>query len=138
LIADGSLHGLRLAHTAGLRDADQYFRRLQRLIDRSRSAKAGPFYVVAEKILADGERLPRFAGVAGTTGYEWLNLISRLLLDNRGLATLERTWRDVSGDERSFDSVLIDAKRRVVASILASEFTVMTRLLVRISSGPYT
>src|SRR5437870_2900054 len=122
----------------GPTDPHQYFRRLQRLIDRSRSAKAGPFYVVAEKILADGERLPRFAGVGGTTGYEWLNLISRLLLDNRGLATLERTWRDVSGDERSFDSVLIDAKRRVIANILASEFTVLTRLLVRIAAGHYT
>ncbi len=138
LIADGSLHGLRLDHIDGLRDPHQYFRRLQRLVDRSRSAKAGPFYVVAEKILADGERLPRFAGVGGTTGYEWLNLISRLLLDNRGLATLERTWRDVSGDERSFDSVLIDAKRRVIANILASEFTVLTRLLVRIAAGHYT
>ena len=42
--------------------------------------------MVVEKILADGERLPRFAGVAGTTGYEWLNVISRVLVDERGLA----------------------------------------------------
>jgi len=138
LIADGSLHGLRLDHIDGLRDPHQYFRRLQRLIERHRPEKNAPFYVVAEKILADGERLPRFAAVAGTTGYEWLNVISRLLLDNPGLATLERTWRDVSGDERSFDAVLIDAKRRVIANILASEFTVLTRLLVRIAAGHYT
>ena len=47
------------------------------------------FYVVAEKILADGERFPRFAGVVGTTGYEWLNVISRVPVDDRGLAVLE-------------------------------------------------
>ena len=138
LIADGSLHGLRLDHIDGLRDPHQYFRRLQRLIERSRPEKSAPFYVVAEKILADGEQLPRFAGIAGTTGYEWLNVLSRLLLDHRGLATLERTWRDVSGDELSFDAVLIDAKRRVIANILASEFTVLTRLLARIARGHYT
>lgn len=138
LIADGALHGLRLDHIDGLRDPHQYFRRLQRLIDVARPAKAGSFYVVAEKILSDGERFPRFAGVAGTTGYEWLNLISRLLLDNRGLPVLERTWRDVSGDERDFDAVLIEAKRRVIANILASEFTVLTRLLVRIAAGHYS
>src|SRR5262249_22180730 len=112
------------------------FRRLQRLIDVARTSKT--FYVVAEKILADGERLPRFAGVAGTTGYEWLNVISRLLLDDRGLATLGRTWHDVSGDERGFDAILIDAKHRVITNILASEFTVLTRLLARIAAGQYS
>jgi (1->4)-alpha-D-glucan 1-alpha-D-glucosylmutase len=138
LIADRSLHGLRLDHIDGLRDPHQYFRRLQRLIDVARPSKSRPFYVVAEKILGDGERLPRFAGVAGTTGYEWINLISRLLLDNRGLPVLDRTWRDVSGDERGFSAVLLEAKRRVIANILASEFTVLTRLLVRIAAGHYS
>jgi (1->4)-alpha-D-glucan 1-alpha-D-glucosylmutase len=138
LVAEGCLHGLRLDHIDGLRDPHQYFRRLQRLIDVARPSKSRPFYVVAEKILADGERLPRFAGVAGTTGYEWLNVISRLLVDDRGLATLGRTWHDVSGDERSFDAILIEAKRRVITNILASEFTVLTRLLARIAAGHYT
>src|SRR5215510_10567704 len=138
LIAKGSLHGLRLDHIDGLRDPHQYFRRLQRLIDLERPPGAGAFYVIVEKILADGERLPRFAGVAGTTGYEWLNVISHLLLDDRGLATLGRTWHDVSGDERSFDAILIEAKRRVITNILASEFTVLTRLLARIAAGHYT
>jgi (1->4)-alpha-D-glucan 1-alpha-D-glucosylmutase len=138
LIAEGSLHGLRLDHIDGLRDPHQYFRRLQRLIDVARPSRSRPFYVVAEKILGDGERLPRFAGVAGTTGYEWLNLISRLLLDNHGLPVLDRTWRDVSGDERDFGGVVLEAKRRVIANILASEFTVLTRLLVRIAAGHYS
>src|SRR5205807_6982295 len=121
-----------------LRDPHQYFRRLQRLSDGTRPASSGRFSVVAEEILADGERLPRFAGVAGTTGYEWLNVISRVLLDDRGLATLGRAWHDVSGDERNFDAILIEAKRRVIANILASEFTVLTRLLTRIAAGHYT
>jgi (1->4)-alpha-D-glucan 1-alpha-D-glucosylmutase len=138
LIGEGSLHGLRLDHIDGLRDPHQYFRRLQRLIDVARPSRSRPFYVVAEKILGDGERLPRFAGVAGTTGYEWLNLISRLLLDNHGLPVLDRTWRDVSGDERDFGGVVLEAKRRVIANILASEFTVLTRLLVRIAAGHYS
>jgi len=138
LVTEGCLHGLRLDHIDGLRDPHQYFRRLQRLIDVARPSKNRPFYVMAEKILADGERLPRLAGVAGTTGYEWLNVISRLLLDDRGLATLGRTWHDVSGEERGFDAILIDAKHRVITNILASEFTVLTRLLARIAAGHYT
>ncbi len=138
LIAEGCLHGLRLDHIDGLRDPHQYFRRLQRLIDVEKPPGSSPgLYIVVEKILADGERLPRFAGVVGTTGYEWLNVISRVLLDDRGLAPLEKIWRAVSGDERRFDAILIEAKRRVIATILASEFTVLTRLLARIAAGHY-
>jgi (1->4)-alpha-D-glucan 1-alpha-D-glucosylmutase len=107
------------------------------LIDVSRRAGSGEFYVVIEKILADRERLPRFAGVAGTTGYEWLNVISRLLVDGRGLAPLDETWRQASGEQRGFDEILIEAKRRVIANILDSEFTVLTRLLTRIAAGHY-
>ena len=137
LIAQGQLHGLRLDHIDGLRDPHQYFRRLQRLVEVNRPSGSRDFYVVAEKILADRERLPRFAGVAGTTGYEWLNVISRALADGRGLRKLEQAWREVSGDRRSFGEILIEAKRRVIANILASEFTVLTRLLARIAAGHY-
>ena len=138
LIAKGSLHGLRLDHIDGIRDPHQYFRRLQQLVNAERPRPDEPFYVVIEKIVADGERLPRFAGVSGTTGYEWLNTIMRVLLDERGLEALDHSWHEASGDARSFAEILIDAKRRVVANSLASEFTVLSRLLARIAAGHYT
>jgi (1->4)-alpha-D-glucan 1-alpha-D-glucosylmutase len=138
LIAEGRLQGLRLDHTDGLRDPQQYAARLQRLIGNARPRQQNTFYVVIEKILAEGEHLPRLAGVAGTTGYEWLNVLSRLLLDEQGLARLDETWRRISGDRRGFGEVVIAAKRRVLATILLSEFTVLARLLDRIAAGHYT
>jgi (1->4)-alpha-D-glucan 1-alpha-D-glucosylmutase len=138
LIGSGRLHGLRIDHIDGLRDPHQYFRRLARLIEVEKPPGGKSFYVVAEKILAEGERLPRFAGVAGSTGYEWLNLISRLLADERGLAVLSETWGEVSGTAHGFHEILIEAKGRVIANILASEFTVLARLLARIAAGHYT
>jgi (1->4)-alpha-D-glucan 1-alpha-D-glucosylmutase len=138
LIGEGRLQGLRLDHIDGLRDPQQYLRRLQSLIRQTRGADGRAFYILIEKILADGERLPRFAGVSGTTGYEWLNVISHLLLDQSGLKPLDEAWREASGDTRGFDEILIRAKRRVMTNILASEFTVLTRLLTRIAAGHYT
>jgi (1->4)-alpha-D-glucan 1-alpha-D-glucosylmutase len=138
LIGKGWLQGLRIDHMDGLRDPHQYFRRLQHLIAVEKPAESEPFYVVVEKILAKGERLPRFAGVCGTTGYEWLNTISRLLIDELGLATLDQAWREFTGEHRSFHDILIEAKRRVIANILASEFTVLSRLLARIAAGHYS
>src|SRR6266480_2048961 len=76
LIAEGKLQGLRLDHIDGLRDPAQYFQRLQRLVARAKGREVKPFYMVIEKILGEGERLPAFSGVHGTTGYEWLNAIT--------------------------------------------------------------
>jgi (1->4)-alpha-D-glucan 1-alpha-D-glucosylmutase len=137
LVAEGKLQGIRLDHIDGLRDPAQYCQRLLRLIRDAQGDKHGPFYLVMEKILGEGENLPKFAGMQGTTGYEWLNLISRLLLDGKGLDTLDETWRQVSNIAPDFDPVLKTAKRRVLETLLASEFTVLARLLARIAGGQY-
>jgi (1->4)-alpha-D-glucan 1-alpha-D-glucosylmutase len=138
LIAEGRLQGLRLDHIDGLRDPQQYLQRLQRLIGSVRRAQRGRFYIVVEKILAEHEHLPRFTGVAGTTGYEWLNMLSRVVVDGDGLGRLDKIWHRVSGDARPFEEILLAAKRRVLSTILVSEFTVLARLLDRIAAGHYT
>ncbi len=138
LIADDRLHGLRLDHIDGLRDPVQYANRLRRLIGKLRRRPSRPFYVVVEKILADGEEMPRLPGVAGTTGYERLNLISRVLLDGQGLAGLERTWREFTGARSEFPEMVDTAKQQVIDSMLASEFAVLARALSRIAAGHFS
>ena len=138
LIAEGKIQGLRLDHIDGLRDPAQYFQRLQRLI-RDAQGKAGKtFYVVVEKILGEHETLRPFTGVHGTTGYEALNTITRVLIDGRGLEPLDETWRQISNMSPALAPVLKDAKRRVLETLLTSEFTVLARLLARIAAGHYS
>ncbi|MGE0749611.1 MAG: malto-oligosyltrehalose synthase [Variibacter sp.] len=137
LIAANRLHGLRIDHIDGLFDPAQYGRRLQRLVRRARGKAAArrPFYTIVEKILGESEAMPRLAGVAGTTGYEWLNAISRVLIDANGLEALRKTARQMTGRDAPFEEVLESAKRRVLDTMLTSEFTVLTRLLARIAAG---
>lgn len=137
LITEGKLQGIRLDHIDGLRDPAQYCQRLLRLIRDAQGEARQPFYLVMEKILGEDEALPKFAGMQGTTGYEWLNLISRALLDGNGLDTLDETWRQASNIAPNFDPVLKAAKQRVMETLLASEFTVLARLLARIAGGHY-
>src|SRR5690606_20830995 len=93
LIAAGQLQGLRLDHIDGLRDPAQYIRRLRQLITKARGkSRRGLYWIGIEKILGHGESLPSFPGVAGTTGYEWLNVIGHVLADDRGLDALEHIW----------------------------------------------
>jgi (1->4)-alpha-D-glucan 1-alpha-D-glucosylmutase len=140
LIAEDRLQGLRLDHIDGLRDPARYTLHLRRLIQKvRRGAKLrGPFYVVVEKILADHEPMPRLPGIAGTTGYEWLNLMSRILVNGQGLDPLERIWRDFTGERASFAAMVEAAKRTVIQTMLASEFTVLCRALARIAAGHFS
>lgn len=138
LIADNRLQGLRLDHIDGLRDPAQYFQRLRRLIREAQGDASQPFYTVIEKILGENEQLQRFAGVHGTTGYEWLNAISQVLVDGNGLEALDEIWRQVSNQSPNLEPVLLQAKRRVLETLLTSEFTVLTRLLARIAGGHYS
>ena len=138
LVTEGKLQGLRLDHIDGLRDPVQYFQRLRRLIRDAQGKTRKEFYVVVEKILGEHEDLHRFTGVHGTTGYEWLNSITRVLIDGKGLEPLDEIWRQISNLPPRLAPVLMEAKRRVLETLLTSEFTVLARLLARIAAGHYS
>ena len=129
---------MRLDHIDGLRDPVQYFQRLKRLVQDAQGAQSKPLYVVIEKILGEHEPLTPFAGVHGTTGYEWLNTISQVMVHGEGLSDIDEVWRQASNLAPKFTPVLREAKRRVLETLLLSEFTVLTRLLTRIANGHYT
>jgi len=138
LVAEDNIQGLRLDHIDGLRDPAQYFQRLRRLIREAQGAATKPIYMVVEKILGEHEQLHAFAGVDGTTGYEWLNIITQVLLDDRGLDQLDEVWRQISNTPPKLEPILREAKHRVLETLLTSEFAVLRRLLARIAGGHYS
>lgn len=88
----GRIDGLRLDHIDGLRDPTAYCTRLRRLLQQNGLREP---YLIVEKILEAEEELPAFPGIQGTTGYEALNLLTRLLLDPTGMQILDRLWRNI-------------------------------------------
>ena len=100
MVAEGVVDGLRVDHPDGLADPAGY---LQRLRD------AGVERVWVEKILAVDERVRDWA-VTGTVGYEFLNEVAALFVDPAGEAPLTALWHRLSGDERSFAEVALDAQ----------------------------
>ncbi len=67
-----------------------------------------------------------------------MNVITQVLVDAKGLAALDETWRQVSNRPPQLAPYVKDAKRRVLETLLTSEFTVLTRLLARIANGHYS
>ena len=87
-IAAGEVDGLRLDHVDGLLDPTGYLRRL-------REAVGEDVYIVAEKILEHGERLPADWPLQGTTGYDFLAFQNQLL--RHGGAATERLAEVAAG-----------------------------------------
>jgi len=117
LVEEGRVHGLRIDHIDGLADPEGYARALQR--------KVGPgFYVVVEKILEPGEKL-RAWPVAGTTGYDALNLIDGVLVYQEAGEAFERIYRDASGVSDDYDDLLKQAKIDITQASFASELEVL-------------
>src|SRR5579883_2662778 len=121
----GELDGIRVDHPDGLRDPAQYFRRLRRAAPEST-------WIVAEKILQPGEQLPASWNIAGTTGYDFLNLAGGLFIDPRGEAPLNELYRDFTGEPVDFAAVAHDKKVQVLREILGSDLNRLTGIFLQI------
>jgi (1->4)-alpha-D-glucan 1-alpha-D-glucosylmutase len=111
-VGAGLVDGLRIDHPDGLRDPGAYFIRLQ---DAVRDAAGRRVYLVAEKILAPEEDLPRDWPVDGTTGYDFANLLTGVLLDESTLPAIDETWRRFTGEATpTFGELGRAAKREVL------------------------
>jgi len=131
LARDGLVTGVRIDHVDGLWDPESYCSRLRDLL----GAGAAPDerYVVVEKILGARERLPERWPVHGTTGYDFLNLVSGLLVRPEGMQALIRFEARLAGERRRFADVSYESKKLVLHALMSSELTVLARRLDRIS-----
>jgi (1->4)-alpha-D-glucan 1-alpha-D-glucosylmutase len=124
LVRAGMIDGLRIDHPDGLRDPEGYFRCLR--------AEAGDVWVVSEKILASDEALRPTWPVAGTTGYDFLNLVGGLFVDPAGEETLTRLYRDFTGHTTPFAEVAWEAKQQIMHQVLAADVERLAAIFVTV------
>jgi (1->4)-alpha-D-glucan 1-alpha-D-glucosylmutase len=131
LLDEGVLDGLRVDHPDGLADPGEYLGRLHRA--------AGGRWIVVEKILADGERLPATWPVAGTTGYDALRHVDGVFTDPAGAGELLGLYRrfvappaERGGD---WDATVRSAAHKVITDELAAEMDRLTRACARVCAA---
>jgi (1->4)-alpha-D-glucan 1-alpha-D-glucosylmutase len=131
LIEDGFVQGLRIDHVDGLFDPKAYVT----LLRSSAVAMDHPPYVVVEKILARHESLRDDWPVAGTTGYEFANLVNGLFVDGQTEGRFDLMYRTFTGQAISFDIVLYACKRMIMDVNLAAELEVLANELDHIAQS---
>ena len=145
LIGEGKVQGVRLDHIDGLYDPRGY---CQRLLSRAADvlaeggngerpaidARQGrPIYLVVEKILARHESLRDDLPVAGTTGYEFMNLVNGLFVDPAAARSLTATYHRFIDQELAFDQVVLAAKQQILRYYLNSELHVLGHEFYRLA-----
>jgi (1->4)-alpha-D-glucan 1-alpha-D-glucosylmutase len=162
LLGEGKVTGLRIDHPDGLWNPARYFHQLQKnyLIHRLRSrfapetpasrveeeaeallagirgrlpAPHWPLYVVAEKILGEGEPLPGDWAVYGTTGYDFLNEVNGLFVDGGNARAMDGAYVHFVGVQIPFGSLVNTWKKMIMLVSLASEVAALSHQLERIS-----
>ncbi|MDQ7909260.1 malto-oligosyltrehalose synthase [Phytohabitans sp. ZYX-F-186] len=107
--------GIRVDHPDGLRDPGAYLARLR--------GTAPSAWLLVEKILRPGERLPRSWPVDGTTGYDALGEVCGLFVDPDG----EETFSRLAGTAR-WPDVAYQSKVEAATTLLATERDRLARL----------
>ncbi len=118
--ADGLVDGVRIDHIDGLAAPQQYLSRL---------AGRGVGWIVVEKILAPDETLPAEWPVAGTTGYEFGNTVTRLFVDPAG----EEALTALAGVREPAEEVVRAAKEQILATSLGADLNRVVERLLRLA-----
>jgi (1->4)-alpha-D-glucan 1-alpha-D-glucosylmutase len=118
----GWVDGLRIDHPDGLADPGKYLDDLAEL--------TGGRYVLVEKILEGDETLPASWACAGTTGYDALAAVDRLLVDPAGEPALDVLDTQLRGGLTvDWHAMTRSTKRAVADGPLRSEVLRLARLV---------
>jgi (1->4)-alpha-D-glucan 1-alpha-D-glucosylmutase len=124
---DGVIDGLRIDHPDGLRDPAGYLTRLCQ-----EALPGGGGWIVVEKILERGEHLPADWPVAGTTGYDFTNLVAGVLIDPAGEEALTAAYHAFTGAAPAWPDVVVEKKHLVMNTVLSAEISRLVPLLVEV------
>jgi (1->4)-alpha-D-glucan 1-alpha-D-glucosylmutase len=137
LVRTRAVTGLRIDHPDGLYLPREYFEKLQQ-----RCAKAlaialpqdgRAIYMVAEKILTGTEMLRKDWLVHGTTGYDFANQVTQLLVDSSAETAITKTFHRFIGHSLHFGHLVYAKKLQVMRLALANDVNVLGNMVDRLS-----
>jgi len=125
LYSEGMIDGVRIDHVDGLADPEAYCRRLRARLEamtplRPEALPREPAVILVEKILAENEELPAGWEVDGTTGYDFMNMVSAFQHDSRSKEAFNKLWSSLSGRAADFECEELQARREMLDTAFAS------------------
>ncbi|PRP82109.1 Alpha amylase, catalytic subdomain [Planoprotostelium fungivorum] len=141
-VKEGRVNALRLDHPDGLFDPVTYTRKLQKEVQKHLPADfksrdknpETPFYILIEKILEPGEDLSHDWNVQGTVGYDYMNVLNDVFVDTQNEKAHRELYKKWSRDpEQSFENLLYNCKKLILASSMETELNTLSNVLYKIA-----
>jgi len=128
LLEKGIFQGLRIDHVDGLYDPKEYLIRLRKAIGEDA-------YIVVEKILEAGERMPADWQINGNTGYDFLALANNLLTNKAAEKPFSRLYQSITGKKQNPDALAYAKKAAILSQHMQGELNNLYRLFLDLNLG---
>lgn len=137
LLKEGKIDGIRIDHPDGLYDPETYFKRLQIAYLTSKHHlnpcfvkeeinDYRPLYVMIEKILEKREKIPPTWNVSGTVGYEYLNFLNGLFVDQSAKDAFHEIYEGFVEKKIDERALLTKEKKQFALLYMSSEMKALT------------
>ncbi|NUN24286.1 MAG: malto-oligosyltrehalose synthase [Candidatus Jettenia caeni] len=161
LIKEGKVTGLRVDHPDGLYNPLLYFQMLQRrcfLYTKLGSMKnveetpdaeatilkqydelllsnpqAKPFFIISEKILIKGEKMPEDWPVFSTTGYVFLISLNGIFVETANAKAFDTLYSRIMKSKGNFQDIVYEKKKFIMEVFMSSEVNTLGHFLDEIS-----
>jgi (1->4)-alpha-D-glucan 1-alpha-D-glucosylmutase len=80
-----------------------------------------------EKVLSGPERLPKHWMVYGTTGYEFLNMLNSVFVENRNGEQFRDLYERFTDAQRDFRALVYECKRLILRASMSGEQNILAR-----------
>lgn len=114
LVDEGTFQGLRIDHIDGLYNPEKYLNDLRELAGNET-------YIIAEKILENGEELPANWPIEGTTGYDFLAQVNNLLTDSSSVTKFTTFYQELIKDNTPVPAQILQKKAAILNDHMQGE-----------------
>ncbi|HSI69234.1 MAG TPA: malto-oligosyltrehalose synthase, partial [Gillisia sp.] len=122
LIDAGIIQGLRIDHVDGLFDPKSYLEQLRSLVGKD-------FYLIVEKILEAGEKLPGDWPVEGTSGYDFLATVNHLFTSKKNDRLFSEAYKEISPKYADYEALVYQKKLFILKERMGGELNNLWDLL---------
>lgn len=114
LVKESVFQGLRIDHVDGLYDPTLYLQQLREMAGEET-------YIVVEKILEQGEKLPQNWPVEGTSGYDFLALVNNLFTNKKAEKDFSNFYQELAGNQPSVQKQISEKKTLILNNFMGGE-----------------
>jgi len=119
----GVIQSLRIDHVDGLYNPKEYVKRLRQLVGEDT-------YIIVEKILEPNEYMPTDWDVQGTTGYDFLSLVNRLLISDKSTDSFSDFYSQIHVLAYDFEEAVFRKKLFMLIHHMGGELDNLTDQLI--------